>query len=131
MSRPRSRQVGTAGLVLRSRDGTCAHSCRRCGQWDSFTRWRPAMREARAHASEHHATEARYAATPIGINAIGRRRTGKPRRRLATVAAVLLLAVLAFGRAGSSPAPTTTQAPYEYIPVPAGPPTSSNAGGDR
>jgi hypothetical protein len=139
MSRPRSRQVGTAGLVLRYRDGTCAHSCRRCGQWDSFTRWRPAMREARAHAGEHHATEIRYAATPVGINAIGRRRTRKPRRRLAAVAAVLLLAVLAFGvtvtsvtsRAGSSSEPTTTPAPYQYVPVPAGPPTSSNAGGDR
>jgi hypothetical protein len=66
------------------------------------------------------------------------------RRRLAAVAAVLLLAVLAFGvtvssvagQAGSTPAPTTTaptpaSAPYEYIPTPAGPPASSSAGGDR
>jgi hypothetical protein len=64
------------------------------------------------------------------------------RRRLATVVAVLLLAVLAFGvtvisvasQAGSTPAPTTkapTPAPYEYIPTPAGPPSSSPAGGDR
>jgi hypothetical protein len=138
MSRPKRRQVGTAGLVLRYRDGTIAHTCRRCGQRDSVTRWRPAMREARAHAGEHHATETRYAATPVGINAIGRR-TRKPRQRLATVAAVLLLAVLAFGvtvtsvtsRAGQAPPPTTTPAPYQYLPTPAGPPSSSTAGGDR
>jgi hypothetical protein len=138
-SRPKRRQVGTAGLVLRYRKGTIAHACRRCGQWDSFTRWRPAMRQARAHAAQHHATQTRYAATPVGINAIGRRRTRKPRRRLAAVAAVLLLAVLALGvtvtsltsRAGQAPAPTTTYAPYQYIPTPAGPPPSSTAGGDR
>jgi ABC-type transporter Mla subunit MlaD len=62
------------------------------------------------------------------------------RRRPAAVVAVLLLAVLAFGvtvisvagQAGSTPAPTTTApAPYEYIPTPAGPPSSSPAGGDR
>jgi hypothetical protein len=51
-----------------------------------------------------------------------------------TVAVVaLLLTALRNPPAHSAPVPTTTLAPYEYIPVPAGPPSSSSssAGGGR
>jgi len=32
MSRPKTRQVGTAGLVTRHRNGICVRTCRRCHQ---------------------------------------------------------------------------------------------------
>jgi len=137
MPRSKSRQVGTAGLVSRHRDGTCTHTCRRCQKWEAFAGWRTALRAARAHAADHHAAQPRYLPTPTGITAIGRRATRRaPRRRVAAMLIVVLLAALSFtvadmaSRAGSAPAPTT-QAPYEYTPVPAGPPASSSAGGDR
>jgi hypothetical protein len=66
------------------------------------------------------------------------RTTSRP-RRLGAAFAVLLLAVVAFAVtvisvadwAGSTPTTTTAPAPHEYIPTPAGPPSSSSAGGDR
>jgi ferric-dicitrate binding protein FerR (iron transport regulator) len=135
----KSRQVGTAGLVSRHRDGTCTHTCGRCQQWEAFAGWRTALRAARAHAADHHATQTRYLPTPTGINALGHHATRRaPRRRgAAAMVIVLLLAALSFtvadmtSRAGSAPAPTTTQVPYEYTPVPAGPPANPSVGGDR
>jgi hypothetical protein len=131
----KSRQVGTAGLVSRHRDGTCTHTCRRCQKWEAFAGWRTALRTARA--ADHHATQTSYVPTPIGINALGRHTTRRaPRRRVAAMGIVVLLAALSFtvadmtSRAGSPPAPTT-QVPYQYTPLPAGPPTPSSAGGDR
>jgi hypothetical protein len=92
MSRSKSRQVGTAGLVLRYRDGTCSRACRRCGQWASARSWRAGLREARAHAADHDAEEARYVGTPWGIPAheLPRRRA----RRSSRFAALLLVALL-------------------------------------
>jgi hypothetical protein len=136
MPRSKSRQVGTAGLVSRRRDGTCTHTCRHCQQWEAFPGWRTALRAARAHAADHHATQTRYLPTPIGINALGATRRAA-RRRVAAIVIVVLLAALSLtvtdmaSRAGPAPAPTTTQAPYQSTPLPAGPPASSSAGGDR
>jgi hypothetical protein len=69
MSRPKSRQVATAGLVLRHPDGTCTRACRRCGQFEQARGWHAGLRSARAHAAEHHAEDARYLDTPWGIPA--------------------------------------------------------------
>jgi hypothetical protein len=132
----KSRQVGTAGLVSRHRDGTCTHTCRRCQHWEAFSGWRTALRAARAHAADYHAAQTRYLPTPTGITALGATRRA-PRRRVVAVVIVVLLAALSLtvadlaSRAGSAPAPTTPQAPYQHTPVPAGPPASSSAGGDR
>jgi hypothetical protein len=148
MSRPKSRQVGTAGLVLRHRDGTCTHACRRCGQFDPAPGWRAALRTARAHAATHAAADARYLGTPWGVPAHElppTRPRGRRLRRLAAAVVVLALAALAFsltvanvtGHAASTPAPAapsiailpTTTLPATsgtggYVPTPAGPPAT-------
>ncbi len=151
MSRPKSRQVGTAGLVLRYRDGKCARTCRRCGEWDTAPGWRAALRAAREHAADHAATDARYVGTPWGVPThklppTSRRR--RPLRRLAAFLVVLALAALAFtltlanvtGHAAPRPAPaapsiailpTATAAavgPEGYVPTPAGPPATDQSG---
>jgi hypothetical protein len=158
MSRPKSRQVGTAGLVLRHRDGTCSRTCQRCGQWDRCPGWRAALRAARQHAAAHDAADARYVGTPWGIPAheLPPARRRRPLRRLAAAVVVLALAALAFtltlanvtGHAApaSAPAPaapsiavvptTTVPAtaatpgpePEGHVPTPAGPP-ATDAGG--
>jgi hypothetical protein len=99
MSRPKSRQVGTAGLVLRFRDGTCSRGCRRCGEWASTRTWRAGFREARAHATFHDTVDARYVGAPWGIPEHEMPPTSRPRplRRLAAAMVILALAVLAFG----------------------------------
>jgi ferric-dicitrate binding protein FerR (iron transport regulator) len=143
---PKRRQIGTAGLVLRFRDGTCTHQCRRCGQWEAFPRWRAALRSARAHAADHAAGATdRYTLTPAGSRLVGRpqpRWRRSPLRRLAAV--LVVLAVLAFtvtvtavtSRA-APPAPAigivanTTAAgpgPEGYRPTPAGPPATDRQG---
>ncbi len=98
MSRPKSRQVGTAGLVLRHRDGTCTRTCRRCGQFDRAPGWRAGLRAARAHAAEHAAADARYVDTPWGVptHELLPARRRRPLRRAAAVTMVLVLAVIAF-----------------------------------
>ncbi len=155
MSHPKSRQVGTAGLVLRHRDGTCTRTCRRCGQFDTAPRWRAAMRAARAHAATHAAADARYVDTPWGVPAheLPPTRRRRPLRRLALAVVVLALAVLAFSltvanvtsHAAPAPAPaapsiailptTTTTLPAPaaagpegYVPTPAGPPATDPNG---
>ena len=105
MSYPKSRQVGTAGLVLRHRDNTCTHTCRRCGQWDTSPGWRAALRAARAHAAQHHAADARYVGTPWGIPTHELPRTSRhrrPLRRLAVAVVVLALAAWLRRRTGTS-----------------------------
>jgi hypothetical protein len=146
--RTNSRQVGSAGLVLRYPDGTCAHICRACNHWEPFTRWRPALRSARAHAADHAAGATdRYGLTPAGSRLIRRSRRRPPLRRLAAVMVALLLAVLAFaatvaGMASrATPVPTigivtttTKAAPGSaagaqgYRPTPAGPPVTDRQG---
>jgi hypothetical protein len=152
MSRPKGRQVGTAGLVMRHRDNTCTHTCRRCGQWDTSPGWRAALRAARTHAGEHNAADARYVGTPWGIpthelSPTSRHR--RPLRRLATTVLILALAALAFtltlanvtGHAAPAPKPgpaapsiailPTTPAgpaPEGYTPTPAGPPAIDQNG---
>ena len=150
MSHPKSRQVGTAGLVLRHRDGTCTRTCRRCGQFDTAPGWRAAMRAARAHAATHAAADARYVDTPWGVPAheLPPTRRRRPLRRLALAVVVLALAVLAFsltvanvtGHAAPAPAPSiailpTTTLPTAagpgsegYVPTPAGPPATDRNG---
>jgi hypothetical protein len=157
MSRPKSRQVGTAGLVLRHRDGTCTHACRRCGQFDTTPGWRAGLRAARAHAAGHAAADARYVDTPWRIPAheLPPTQRRRPLRRLAAAVAVLALAGLAFSltvanvtshAAPAPPAPsiailpptttlpTTTlppadgPAPEGYLPTPAGPPATDANG---
>jgi hypothetical protein len=155
MSVPKSRQVGTAGLVLRYRDGKCARTCRRCGEWDAAPGWRAGLRAARQHAAAHDAADARYVGTPWGTPAgeLPPTRRRRPLRRLTTAVVVILaLAALAFsltvanvtGHAAPAPAPpsiailpttttTTTAAaagpgPEGYVPTPAGPP-ATDAGG--
>jgi hypothetical protein len=98
-----------------------------CGLRTTFGRkrrnWAPARRAFKRHARRcPHVPPPTWRRWPL--------------RRLAAVAAVLLLAALAFGavtsvvsRAGSTP--TTTQALYEYIPVPADPSSNTSAGGER
>jgi hypothetical protein len=141
MPSPKSQRFGPV-VATRHRDGTCTVACNRrgCRAYATARGWRRTVRLAREHAAAHAHTDTRYVDTPWGVPAHELPRATKPRRRLAAIAAVLLLAVLAFGvtvvsvagRAGSAPAPTTTTAaPGEYIPVPAGPPSSSPAGGDR
>jgi hypothetical protein len=150
MSRPKSRQVGTAGLVLRYRDGKCARTCRRCGEWDAAPGWRAALRGTRQHAATHDAADARDVGTPWGIPAheLPPTRRRRPLRRLAAFLVVLALAALAFtltlagvtSHAAPRPTPaapsiailpTTTAAaagPEGYVPTPAGPP-ATDAGG--
>jgi hypothetical protein len=146
MPSPKSQRFGPV-VATRYRDGTSAAACHRpgCRAYAQPGGWRRTVRLAREHAAAHAAIDARYVNTPWGTPAHELPPARKPRRRLAAVAAVLLLVVLAFGvtvisvagRAGSTPTPTTTTtttttpAPSEYFPVPAGPPSSSTAGGDH
>jgi hypothetical protein len=75
--RIKRRQIGTAGLVYRHRDGTVIQGCRACSKWTEHTRWRPAIRAARGHAAWHAANPparrpvGRYVPTANGIRAIG------------------------------------------------------------
>ena len=146
MSRPTSRQVGTAGLVIRYRDRTSAFTCRRCQAWTDGLRWRAALRLARSHACDHaggYPTD-RYALTPTGSTHLGRP-PRRPLRRLAIVVVVLVVAALAFmftvaglaSRASSAPATATTTpttptaaaaAVAGYVPAVAGPPATDPCG---
>jgi hypothetical protein len=156
MSRPKSRQVGTAGLVLRHRDGTCTRTCRRCGQFDTAPGWRAGLRAARTHAASHAAADARYVDTPWGVptHDLPPARRQRPLRRAAAVVMVLALAMLAFGLTVANvtghaapaapsiavvpttikPAPTTKPMPHRppttegYVPTPAGPPATDSGG---
>jgi hypothetical protein len=148
MYRPKRRQVGAAGLVIRYRNGTCAHSCRHCQHWREWPRWRAAIRFARKHDAAHRANAVRYNRTTTDHRhlAASQARRAASRRlhlgRLAAVLVVLVLAVIAFvfsipallgpwtSHAAPAPAPsigivTTTAAapgPEGYVPTPAGPP---------
>jgi hypothetical protein len=143
MSRQRTRQVGTAGLVTRYRNGICLRTCRRCHQADTPPSWRAALREARAHARDHQATDARDVDTPGGIPAheLPRpaarpaARRAHPLRRLAIAVVVLALTALLLpallGPLTSHAAPAPPAATYDHVPTPAGPPASTDAGGGR
>ncbi len=153
MSHPKSRNVG-AGVLTRYRNGACTFTCRHdgCRAWWEPRTWRAGLRQARTHAADHAATEARYLGTPWGTpdhelpHAIRRRR---PPRRLAVAGVVLVLAVIAFAatvasmasRAAQAPVPpigivTITAAPSShaapattgYRPTPAGPPATDAQG---
>jgi hypothetical protein len=145
MSHPKTRQVGTAGLVTRYRNGIVMHTCRRCHQADAPPSWRAALRQARAHARGHQATDARDVGTPWGIPAheLPRpaARRAHPLRRLAIAVLVLALTALLLpallgpltSHAAPPPvAPSTsiasTTAAEGYVPTPAGPP-ATDAGG--
>jgi hypothetical protein len=149
MSRQKTRQVGTAGLVTRYRNGICLRTCRRCHQADTPPSWRAALRAARAHAHHHQATDARDVGTPWGIPAheLPRpaARRAHPLRRLAIAVAVLALTALLLpallgpltSHAAPAPAAPSTSvvattapgpAPEGYVPTPAGPP-ATDAGG--
>jgi hypothetical protein len=154
MSRPKSRTVG-AGVLTRYRTGACTFTCRHdgCRAWWQPRSWRAGLRQARAHAADHDATEARYAGTPWGIPAHElphHRRHRRPLRRLALVGVALVLTVIAFAatvagmasRAAPAPVPsigivtTTTAAPSShaapattgYRPTVAGPPATNAQG---
>jgi hypothetical protein len=156
MSRPKSRDVG-AGVLTRYRNGACTFTCRHdgCRAWWEPRSWRAGLRQARTHAADHDATEARYAGTPWGIPAHELPRASRRRRplpRVALVGVVLVLAVIAFvvtlagaasRAAPQSPAPsigivtTTTAAPNSpaadpattgYRPTVAGPPATDAQG---
>jgi hypothetical protein len=142
MSRSKSRDLG-AGVLTRYRNGACTFTCRHDGcraYWEPRS-WRAGLRQARAHAADHDATEARYAGTPWGIPSgellprTTRRR--RPLRRLAAAGVVLVLAAVAFvatvvgvaSRAAPAPTPsigivtttttTTTTAPSSRAAGPA------------
>jgi hypothetical protein len=99
MSRPKTLHVG-AGVVTRYRNGVCAFACNRsdCHAYSEPRGWRAAMRQARQHAVDHDATEARYVGTPWGVPAheLPRptRRLSGPLGRLAIVVLVLTLTTL-------------------------------------
>jgi hypothetical protein len=133
MSHPKTRQVGTAGLVTRYRNGIVMRTCRRCHQADAPPSWRAALRQARAHARHHQATDARDVGTPWGIPAheLPRPATRPPHplRRLAIAVVVLVLAALLLpallGPLTGHAAPAPPGAPsYDYVPTPAGPPAT-------
>jgi hypothetical protein len=147
MSRPKTRQVGTAGLVTRYRNGIVMRTCRRCHQAEAPPSWRSALRQARAHARHHQATDARDVGTPWGIPAHElpptrpAARHARPLRRLAIAVVVLVLTALLLpallgpltSHAAPPPvAPSTsiasTTAAEGYVPTPAGPP-ATDAGG--
>jgi hypothetical protein len=67
--RPRTIHVGTAGLILRYRDGRISRFCRRCGDFDTPTRLRQARRDAADHASLHEQADAHDVDTPWGVPA--------------------------------------------------------------
>ena len=119
MSRQKTRQVGTAGLVTRYSSGIVMRTCRRCHQADTPPSWRAALREARAHATRHDSTDARDVDTPWGIPAQElppARRTGALRRLAIAVLVVVLTALLLPALLG----PLTSHA----APAPVAPPTS-------
>jgi hypothetical protein len=145
MSRPKSRNVG-AGVLTRYRNGACTFTCRHdgCRAYWERRNWPAGLRQARAHAADHDATEARYVGTPWGVPAHelpSRRRRHQP-RRLALAGMALVLAVVAFAAtiagaasraAPQSPAPpigviTTTPSSRGYSPTPAGPPSTDRHG---
>jgi hypothetical protein len=154
MSRPKSRQVGTAGLVTRYRNGMCTHTCRRCHHYGEITGWRAAMRAARSHDAAHRANAVRYNRLSREDRYLAERRDAsrrRPLRRLAAAVVVLALAALAFsltvanvtGHATPAPAPAapsiailptttlpTTAGPGSegYVPTPAGPPATNQNG---
>jgi hypothetical protein len=140
MSRSKSRHLG-AGVLTRYRNGACTFTCRHDGcraYWEPRN-WRAGLRQARAHAADHDAIEARYAGTPWGIPAgeLPRTRGRRPLRRLAVAGVALVLAAVAFvatvaGVASrAAPAPsigivttTTTTAAPSAPSSPAGPATT-------
>ncbi len=145
MSRQKTRQVGTAGLVTRYSSGIVMRTCRRCHQADTPPSWRAALRDARAHATRHDATDTHDANTPWGIPAHDLPRPGRrsPLRRLANVVLVLALAALLLGlvvanaTSHAAPAPgaasaavvsTIAPAAEGYVPTPAGPPATDSGG---
>jgi len=148
MSRQKTRQVGTAGLVTRYSSGIVMRTCRRCHQADTPPSWRAALRDARAHARAHDATDARDVNTPWGIPAHelpSTRRRHPALRRLANIALVLALAALlvslavanatSHAAARSAPAApsisvvsTSAPEPEGYVPIPAGPPATDSGG---
>src|SRR6266545_3188615 len=157
MSRPKTLHVG-AGVLTRYRNGACAFTCRHggCRAYSEPRGWRAGLRQARQHAADHDATEARYVGTPWGVPAHELPRPTRRRRRLRRLAAAVAVLALAAPAAPSIavvPTPTTTAAAAPgsegYVPTPAGPPAtdangqwipepdqpptspSSSAGGDR
>ena len=126
------RRVG-ACWVFRIRLGTgryAGFTCA-CGAGMEYPTWRHAVCAARAHCRYHP-----WSGDPGQVPWTLRRRG----RRLAVAAFVLALATVAFaatvaslsGLAAPAPAtPTTVTAPAGYVPVPAGPPAPSSAGGGR
>jgi hypothetical protein len=140
MPSPTSQRFGPV-VATRYRDGTCAAACHRadCRAYAEPRGWRRAVRLARGHAAAHAATDTRYVDTPWGTPAHeppqqeATAATGRRRRRAAASRAGLRRHGQQRRRSGRLDAgpPTTTPAPSEYIPVPAGPPSSSNPGGDR
>jgi hypothetical protein len=154
MPRPKTFHVG-AGVVTRYRNGTCTFTCRHgdCRAYSEPRGWRAGLRQARQHAADHDATEARYVGTPWGVPAHELPRPTRHRRlvrRLAVAVVVLALTALAFtltvanvtGHAAPQPAPaapsiailpTTTKpapkpVPEGYDPIPAGPPATDANG---
>src|SRR6266511_3740563 len=115
MYRPKRQQVGAAGLVVRYRNGTCAHSCRRCQHWQEWPRWRPAVRFARKHDTAHYANAVRYNRTSTD-----HRHLTASRARRATAPTAPSIVVV----------PTTAPgpAPEGYVPTPAGPPATDANG---
>jgi hypothetical protein len=135
MTSPKSRRFG-AVVVTRYRDGTCTATCNRadCRAYTELSGWRRTLRMASEHAAAHNATEARYANTPWGIPAHELPPTRRrPVRRLVATAAILAVmigaGVVASNAASHAISPPTTSSPaQEYIPTPAGPPTSTREG---
>ncbi len=144
MSRPKTRQVGAAGLVTRYRDGTITHTCQHCQHRQQWPRWGPAVRFARRHDDAHHANAIRYHRGPSEDHELAARGSnGNPLLgRLAVALLALLLLALAASAVASHAAPappapsiaivsTTGPAPAEpegYVPTPAGLPATNTAG---
>ncbi len=133
MARPKTRQVGTAGLVTRYSSGIVMRTCRRCHQADTPPSWRAALHDARAHARVHDSTDARDVDTPWGIPAheLPSARSAHPLRRLAIAVVVLVLTALILpallGPLTSHAAPAPPAPTYDYVPTPAGPPATDGA----
>jgi hypothetical protein len=139
MARQKTRQVGTAGLVTRYRNGIVMRTCRRCHQADTPPSWRAALREVRAHARDHQATDARDVGTPWGIpsHELPPTRHARSLRRLAIAVVVLVLTALALpallGPLTGHAAPVVSTSvpgltPQGYVPIPPGPPATDASG---
>jgi hypothetical protein len=146
MSRPKTLQVGVAGLVSRYRDGTITHTCQHCHCWQEWPRWGPAIRFARQHDAAHQATALHYNRGPREDRELAQRPTGPPLLgRLAIIALALLLFALTATAVASHATPAPTPAPVPsiavvpttapaaptpegYVPTQAGPP-ATNADG--